>query len=76
MAGYYFLTLTITATLLLLGSGGALLYDSVSHNLPSELPEVIGGALLFALGLILLYSQARLAVRWIHVIRTESPRNP
>lgn len=75
MAGYYYFTLTITATLLLLGSGGALLYDSVSYNLPSQLPEVIGGALFFALGLILLYFQARLAVRRIHNIRTESPRD-
>jgi hypothetical protein len=75
MAGYYFLTLTITATLLLLGSGGTLLYDSVSHNLPSQFPELIGGALLLALGLILLYSQTKLAVRWIHIIRVENQRN-
>jgi hypothetical protein len=44
MAGYYFLTITSTATLFLLGFGGFLLYDSMSNNLASQFGEVMGGA--------------------------------
>jgi ABC-type nickel/cobalt efflux system permease component RcnA len=74
MAGY-FLNVTIVATLILLGFGGFLVYDSVSHTGLSQFPEVIGGALLLALGLTLLYSQAKFAVRWMHAARTERDRN-
>jgi len=39
----YFLNLTIMATVILFGSGGFLVYDSVSHAGMSQIPEVIGG---------------------------------
>ena len=74
MAGY-FLSLMMVATLILFGFGGFFVYDSVSHTGLSQFPEVIGGALLLALGLTLLYSQAKLAVRWLHAVRTEHHRN-
>jgi len=62
MAGY-FLNLTIPFTLIVLCFGGFLLHDAVSSPGSSQLPEVIGGALLFASGLIATYPQLRLAVR-------------
>lgn len=74
MAGY-FLNLTIVATLILFGSGGFLVYDSVSHPGISQFAEVSGGALLLALGLTLLYSLAKFVVRWMHATKTPHHRN-
>lgn len=68
----YFLNLTIPATLLLLGFGVFLLQDSLSVSGPSQLPEVIGGALLCALGLIVAYPQLRLALRWTQERRDQN----
>jgi len=62
MAGY-FLSLSIPFTLMVLGFGGFLLHDSVSTSGPAQLQEVIGGALLLALGLIAAYPQLRFAIR-------------
>jgi len=70
----YFLNLMIVATLILFGSGGFLVYDSVSHGGLSQFPEVIGGAALLALGLILLYPQVRFAIK-MHVWRIEQDRH-
>jgi hypothetical protein len=64
MAGY-FLNLTIPVTLIVLGFGGFLLYDSVSFPGPSQLVEVMGGALLLAFGLIAACAQVRPALRWM-----------
>ncbi len=71
MAGY-FLNLTVPATLVLLGFGGFLLHDSVSLSGPSQLPEVMGGALLLALGLIAAYPQLRMILRWMQYRRAQN----
>jgi len=73
MAGY-FLNISISAVLFLLGSGGFLLYDSVAHSGPSQLPEVLGGAKLLALGLILVCLPAKLAIRWMRAERAAHHR--
>lgn len=72
---HHFLNLTFVITLILFGFGGYFLFDSISHSGPAQFPEVIGGALLLAVGLILLYSQVRLAVTWINAARAENQRN-
>ena len=74
MAGY-FLNISIAAILILLGSGGFFLYDSVAHSGPSQLPEVMGGASLLALGLILLSLPAKVAVRWMRAELAEHHRD-
>jgi hypothetical protein len=56
MAGYFF-RLTIAASLILLGFGAYLLYDSGSYAGPTQLPEVLGGAVFLSLGVFLLCSQ-------------------
>lgn len=61
MAGY-FLSLSIPLTVIVLGFGGFLLHDSASSSGPAQLQEVIGGALLLALGLIAAYPQLRFAI--------------
>ncbi len=70
----YFLHPMIVATVILFGSGGFLVYDSVSHSGLSQIPEVIGGASLLALGLILLYPQVKFAIK-MHAWRAEHDRN-
>jgi hypothetical protein len=62
MAGYFF-RLTITVSLILLGFGGYLLYESVSYVGPTQLPEVLIGAVFFSLGTFLLCSQTWLVLR-------------
>jgi len=74
MAGY-FLNISISAVLFLLGSGGFLLYDSVAQSGPSQLPEVLGGATLLALGLILVSLPAKLAVSWMRAERAARHRS-
>ena len=71
----YFLSLTIPVTVMLIGFGGYLLDDSISHSGPSQLPEVVGGASLLALGLIALLPQVRLALRWMQAVRNYHNRN-
>ena len=72
----HFVNLIIGITLILLGFGGFLLFDSIAHTAPFQLPEVIGGAFLLALGLILLFSQAKRTVRWIsRSVRAEDHRD-
>jgi hypothetical protein len=71
----YFLNLTIPVTLMLIGFGGYLLDDSISHSGASQLAEVMGGASLLALGLIALLPQVRLALRWMHAVRNYHNRN-
>ncbi len=72
----YFLNLTIPVTLMLIGFGGGyLLDDSMSHSGPSELPKVMGGASLLAVGLIALLPQVRLALRWMHAVRSYRNRD-
>ncbi len=73
MAGY-FLNLTITTILIPLGFGGFFLYDSVSNSEPSQLPEVLAGALLVALSLVLLYIQLREGLRWMRAARDQRHR--
>jgi len=74
MIGYY-LNISISAVVILLGSGGFLLYDSVAYSGPSQLPEVLGGASLLALGLILCSLPAKLAVRWMRAERAGHHRS-
>jgi len=74
MAGY-FIKFMIVATLILIGFGGFLLYDAVSQPTNSQGFEVIGGAVLLALGLMTLYPQGQLVIRWLREIRTQSGRN-
>jgi hypothetical protein len=71
MAGY-FLNLSIPFTVIVLGFGGFLLHDSVSSSGPWQLQEVIGGALLLALGLISAYPQLRFAIRWMQDWRAQN----
>lgn len=71
----YFLTFTIVVTFILMGLGGFLLYEAVSLPTNSQLLEVIGGAVLVALGLITLYSQGQLAIRRLKEARTHSSRS-
>ena len=65
----HFLNLTIPVTTLLLGFGIFLILDSVSNTKTSQLPEVIAGALLLALGLLLLPRELRLVYRWMQSTR-------
>ena len=71
----YFLNLTVPVTLMLIGFGGYLLDDSISHSGTSQLPEVMGGASLLALGLIALLPQVRLALRWMQAVRNYHNRD-
>ena len=70
-----FLSLTIPATLVLIGFGGYLLDDAIFHSGPSQLAGVMGGASLLALGLIVLLPQARLALRWMQAVRNYHNRD-
>ena len=70
-----FLGLTIPATLVLIGFGGYLLDDSISHSGPSQLAGVMGGASLLALGLIALLPQVKFALRWMREARNYHNRN-
>ena len=74
MAGY-FMKFMIVSTVILIGLGGFLLYDAVSQPTNSQGFEVIGGAVLLALGLMTLYPQGQLVIRWLREIRTQSGRN-
>jgi len=71
----YFVKFMIVSTLILIGFGGFLLYDAVSQPTNSQLFEVTGGAVLLALGLMTLYSQGQLVIRWLREMRTQSGRN-
>jgi len=71
----HFLQITLPVTLIFLGLGGFFLYDSVSNNGHFQAPEVIGGASLVALGLIVAYPQLRMALKWRHAGRADSERN-
>jgi hypothetical protein len=71
---FYFLKFMIVATFILLGFGGFLLYDAVSQPSNSQGLEVIGGAVLVALGLITLFPQGQLAIRWLREVLTHSSR--
>lgn len=70
----YFTKFMIVSTLVLIGVGGFLLYDAVSQPTNSQVLEVIGGAVLVALGLTTLYPQGQLAIRWLREVRTHSSR--
>jgi len=70
----YFMKFMIVSTLILIGSGGFLLYDAVSQPTISQGFEVIGGAVLLALGLLTLYPQGQLVIRWLKEIRAQSDR--
>jgi hypothetical protein len=74
MSGH-FLILSLPVTLILFLCGAFLLYDSILTSAFSQGPEVIGGALLLALGLIAGYPQVRLALRWMHAVRADHNRN-
>lgn len=62
MANYFF-KLTVAAGLILLGLGGCLLYDYTSSGGPTQLPELLIGAVVVTLGIFLLCSQTRLLLR-------------
>ena len=62
MAGYFF-RFTVAAGLILLGSGAYLVYDSGSYAGPTELPELLGGAVFLSLGIFLLCSQTWVVLR-------------
>jgi len=70
----YFIKFMILSTLILIGVGGFLLYDAVSQPTNSQVFEVIGGAVLVAFGLMTLFPQGRLAIRWLREVRTHSSR--
>jgi len=70
----YFIKFMIVSTLILIGFGGFLLYDALSQTTNSQVLEVIGGAVLVALGLIILYPQGQLAIRWLREVRIHSSR--
>jgi hypothetical protein len=70
----YFIKFMIVSTLILIGLGGFLLYDAVSQPTNSAVLEVIGGAVLVALGLTILYPQGQMAIRWLREVRTHSSR--
>jgi hypothetical protein len=70
----YFIKFMIVSTLILIGFGGFLLYDAVSQPTNSQVLEVIGGAVLVALGLTTLYPQGQMAIRWLREVRTHSSR--
>ena len=65
----YFLRFSLSASLLMLGVGAFLLFDSVSYPAPSQSVEVLGAAQLIALGLILFYSQGKRAWRRLSAAR-------
>ena len=71
MAGH-FLHLTVPVTLMILGFGGFFLYDAVSFSSPSQLAELIAGALLLTLGSLAVFLQLRLAIRRIEAWRAEN----
>ena len=71
---YYFLKFMIVASFILLGLGGFFLYDAVSQPSNTQGLEVIGGAVLVALGLLSLYPQGQLAIRWLRETLTHSNR--
>ena len=71
----YFMKFMIVSTLILTGFGGFLLYDAASQPTNSQGFEVIGGAVLLALGLMTLYPQGQLVIRWLREIRAQSGRN-
>ena len=52
--------------------GGFLLYDAVSFSSPSQLVELIAGALFLALGSLAVFPQLRLAIRRIESWRAEN----
>jgi hypothetical protein len=54
------------------GFGGFLVFDSVWSG---SLAEVVGGAVLLALGLFALYPQIRLLLIWMQAARAEYDRN-
>jgi len=70
----YFIKVMFVSTLILIWFGGFLLYDAVSQPTNSQVLEVIGGAVLVALGLTTLYPQGQLAIRWLREFRTHSSR--
>jgi hypothetical protein len=72
---FYFLKLMIAATITMLGLGGFLLYDAVSQPTNSQVLEVMGGAVLVALGLITLYLQGQVAIQWVREVLTHSSRS-
>jgi hypothetical protein len=78
----HFLKIMLPFTLVffvLSGVGGFLVFDSVwnSGSVPNSgsLVEVIGGAVLLALGLFAVYPQVRLALCWMQAARDEYDRN-
>ena len=72
----YFIKFMFIATLTLLGFGGFFLYDAVAQPANSQGLEVIAGGVLVALGLLTLYPQGQLAIRWLREIRAHSNRIP
>ena len=72
---YYFLKFMIVSTFILLGFGAFLLYDAMSYPTNSQSLEVIIGAVLVALGLLTLYPQSQMAIRWLREVRTHSGRS-
>ena len=57
---HYFFKLTIVTSLILVGLGLCLLYYSASSG---RLPELLGGAVVITLGILLMSSQTRLVLR-------------
>jgi len=75
MKRFYFppkITLTIVTSLMLLSLGGFLLYDSASHAGPTQLPELLSGAVVIPLGSFLLFSQTKLVLRQAALSRIET----
>lgn len=72
---FYFLKFMIVATFVLVGVGGFLVYDAVSQPTNTQVVEVIAGAVFLSLGLLTLYPQGQLAIRWLKEMRTHSGRS-
>jgi hypothetical protein len=71
----YFLTFSLVGTFTLMGVGGFLLYDAASQRTNTQLAEVLGGAVLVALGLLILFPQVRLAIHWLKEARANFSRS-
>ena len=75
MKKFYFppkIALTIVTSLMLLSLGGFLLYDSAWRPGPTQLAELLSGAVVIPLGSFLLFSQTRLVLRQAALNRIES----
>lgn len=58
-----------------LGSGGFVLYLALSEPFRDPVASLMGGAFLFALGLLCLFFEGRLLARWLQDSRLDETEN-